>query len=129
MYSCVVARVGGRLTRIVRGRGQGGLVFGWGEVAEGFVQAFLVVPGHPLSGCQLDLVDAAPGPASACSELVASRRSPESICDLAANDAPTARLGCPLGRGWINSQPMSTTAGRVELRLWQPPPPNLQLPG
>lgn len=71
MYSCVVARVGGRLTRIARGRGQGGLVFGWGEVAEGFVQAFLVVPGHPLSGCQLDLVDAAPGPASACSELVA----------------------------------------------------------
>ena len=41
--------------------GEGGLVLGWWDVAEGFMQAFLVVRGHPLRGCQLDVGDAAPG--------------------------------------------------------------------
>jgi hypothetical protein len=30
-------------------------------VAEGFVQAFLVVPGHPFGGREFDVVDAPPG--------------------------------------------------------------------
>ena len=36
-------------------------VLGRWDVAEGFMQAFLAVPGHPLRGCQFDIGDAAPG--------------------------------------------------------------------
>jgi hypothetical protein len=41
--------------------GEGCLVLGGWNVAEGFVQAFLVVPGDPFGGRQFDVVDAPPG--------------------------------------------------------------------
>jgi len=40
--------------------GEGGFVLGGWNIAEGFVQAFLVVPGHPFGRRKFDVIDASP---------------------------------------------------------------------